>query len=238
MAAGRFTRGAIVANAKFRLPRIDEHVAILGCTGSGKTTLASFVLSKSPFDKMPFIAIDYKDDDLLASISRLKEIGLHETIPRHAGLYVIRPLPSDIEEMEKWLWKVWTACETGLYVDEAYLLPNKEAIKNILAQGRSRRIPVIASSQRPVDVPRSIFTEASHIAVFRLNDRRDKKTVGEFTPDGMLENRLPDYHSFWYSVKDHQADDPVPYHVLKPVPTADKIVEIINDRLSPEYHVS
>jgi DNA helicase HerA-like ATPase len=222
----------------FRWPRTDEHTAILGCTGSGKTTLAACVLSKAPFDRMPYIAIDYKNDDLLARIGRLKEIDLSEPIPEKPGLYVIRPLPSEAEDVEKWLWKVWEKGHTGLYIDEAYLLPNKEAIKNILAQGRSLRIPVIAASQRPVDVPRSIFTEASHIAVFRLNDRRDKKTVAEFTPDGMLENRLPDFHSFWYSVKDHSAGDLKPYHVLSPVPTADKIVETINDRLAPEYKVT
>lgn len=222
----------------FRWPRTDEHTAILGCTGSGKTTLAAHVLSNAPFDRMPFICIDYKNDDLLAKIGRLKEIGLDETIPEKPGLYVIRPLPSEADEVEKWLWKIWERGHTGLYIDEAYLLPNKEAIKNILAQGRSLRIPVIAASQRPVDVPRSIFTEASHIAVFRLNDRRDKKTVAEFTPDGMLEKRLPDFHCFWYSVKDHSAGDLQPYHVLSPVPIADKIVETINDRLAPEYKVS
>lgn len=233
-----------MARKPFRLPRTDEHTAILGCTGSGKTTLASWVLSNAPFHRMPYVAIDYKNDDLLAQIGRIKELEIDDPIPERPGLYVIRPLPSDIEEMEKWLWRVWEKGNTGLYIDEAYLLPNKEAIKNILAQGRSLRIPVIAASQRPVDVPRSIFTEASHIAVFRLNDDRDKKTVREFTPKFMMfapggeEKRLPDYHSFWYSVKDHSAGDPEPYHVLSPVPPAEKIVEKINDRLAPEYKVT
>ncbi len=230
--------------ADFRLPRTDEHCAILGCTGSGKTTLAGWVLSHAPFDKMPYVVIDYKNDDLIAGIARIKELDLSDPIPERPGLYVVRPLPSDIDEMEKWLWRVWEKGSTGLYIDEAYLLPNKEAIKNILAQGRSLRIPVIASSQRPVDVPRSIFTEASHIAVFRLNDDRDKKTVREFTPKHMMfapggqERRLPDYHSFWYSVKDHRADDKTPYHVLSPVPKAKKIVEAINDRLAPDFRVT
>ncbi|MDE2020893.1 MAG: ATP-binding protein, partial [Patescibacteria group bacterium] len=223
---------------KFRLPRTDEHVAILGCTGSGKTTLASWILSRAPFDKMPYVCIDYKNDDLLASIERLEEISLNSRIPDHPGLYVVRPQPSDVDDVEQWLWKVWSKGGTGLYVDEAYLLPDKKAITNILAQGRSLRIPCIFASQRPVIVPRSVFTEASHIAVFRLNDRRDKKTVAEFTPDGMMtdgdgrEKRLPDFHSFWYNVKDH-AD-----FILSPVPQADKIVETINDRLAPEYKVT
>lgn len=224
--------------AKFRWPRPDEHLAILGCTGSGKTTLAGHVLSVSPFDRMPYIAVDMKGDDLLGSIDRLKEIGTHERIPTKPGLYVVRPLPSDAEGIEAWLEKVWHAGNTGLYVDEAYLMPDKVWLRNIMAQGRSLRIPVIAASQRPVDVPRSIFSEASHISVFRLNDKRDKKTVAEFTPPNMLDERLPDFHSFWFNVKDQRADDEHPFFVLAPVPTADIIIDRINDRLAPDYHVS
>jgi len=217
----------------FRLPRDDERLTILGCTGSGKTTLAGWVLSKAPFHQKPYIAIDYKGDALLSSIDRIKEIGTHEKIPSYPGLYIVRPLPSDKEAVEDWLWKVWHKENTGLYVDEAYLLPDKDALQNLLAQGRSKRIPVIAASQRPVNVPRSIFSEASHIALFRLNDRRDKKIVSEFTPDGMTEKRLPDYHSFWYNVSDHKVDDPTPYFHLEPVPPAEEIVGVINDRLKP-----
>lgn len=223
----------------FRIPRTDEHTAIVGCTGSGKTTMAFYLLSCCPFDKMPYIAIDYKNDDLMHQIGRIKELELSEPIPEKPGLYVIRPLPSEADDVEKWLWRVWEKGNTGLFIDEAYLLPDKDAIKNILAQGRSLRIPVIAASQRPVSVPRSIFTEASHIAVFRLNDRRDKQTVGFFTPDGMLEKRLPKYHSYWYNVKDHDEDRPgLPYDVLRPVPEAKKIVEKINAKLAPDFRVT
>lgn len=227
-----------MAKNKFRLPRTDEKLTILGCSGSGKTTLAGFVLSRAPFDQMPYICIDYKGDDLLGSIGRIRELSLDDAIPSDPGLYIVRPLPSEVDAMETWLWKVWEKGNTGLYIDEAYLLPDKDAIKNILAQGRSLRIPVIASSQRPVTVPRSLFSEANHIAVFRLNDRRDKKIVAEFTPEGMLEKRLPDYHSFWYSVNDHQADDLEPYHVLSPAPHPRKIVEAINERLAPKARIA
>lgn len=226
----------------FRYPRIDERLAILGCTGSGKTTLAAHVLSRAPFEQIPYICVDYKGDDLLAQIPRLKEIGAHEKIPSKPGLFVIRPLPSEKDAMEAWLWKVWEAGNTGLYIDEAYLLPNQKAIQNILSQGRSLHIPGIFASQRPVDVPRSIFTEASHIAAFRLNDDRDRATVREFTPDGMIPKkggmRLPDFHCYWYNVNDHKSDDPVPWFICKPVPTADIIVERINARLSPDVRVT
>jgi DNA helicase HerA-like ATPase len=229
---GSFILGNEMADDAFNLPATDEHLAVLGCTGSGKTTLASWCLSKAPFDMMPYIAIDYKGDDLLGQIERLREIGLHEKIPSKPGLYVIRPLPSDKDRVEDWLWKVWSKGETGLYIDEAYLLPDKDAIQNILAQGRSLRIPVIAASQRPVNVPRSIFSEAAHIAVFRLNDRKDKQRVGEFTPPGMTENRLPDFHSWWYNVKRDTT------FRLKPVPIADEIIDTINERLKPKVRVT
>lgn len=220
---------------EFRWPAIDEHCAILGCTGSGKTTLASYVLSQAPFDQMPYVAIDMKGDDLLGSIKHIKEIGLHESIPDKPGLYVIRPLPSDADGIENWLYRLWQAGYTGLYVDEAYLMPDKVWLRNILAQGRSKRIPSIFASQRPVDIPRSIFTEASHVAVFRLNDDRDRKTVREFTPRGMLDERLPDFHCCWYSPKLHTATDEKPWFVLRPVPQAEKIISIIDDRLKPVF---
>lgn len=222
---------------KFRWPRIDEHTAILGCNGSGKTTLAMFVLSRAPFDKMPFICIDMKGDELMHSISGLKEIGLNEKIPTHPGLYVVRPLPSDKDAINEWLWKVWAQERTGLYADEAYLLPDQDAITNILAQGRSKKIPCIFASQRPVTIPRSIFSESSHIAVFRLNDRRDKKTVAEFTPPGMIEDRLADYHCCWYSPKWEESGDAKPWYVLTPVPPAETIVDQISERLRPSYKV-
>lgn len=223
---------------KFRYPDIDERLTILGTTGSGKTTLAGHVLSRAPFDQMPFIAIDYKGDELLGSIDRMKEIGIGDRIPKDPGLYLLRALPSWDDEMEAWLWKVWERGHVGLYIDEAYLLPNRSAIKNILAQGRSLRIPVIAASQRPFDVPRSLFSEAQHIAVFRLTDDDDKKRVRQFTPKGMIDRLLPDYHCFWYSVKHHKAGDPRPYYTLSPVPDAATIVGRINERLAPSVRVT
>jgi DNA helicase HerA-like ATPase len=221
----------------FRWPHTDEHVAILGGTGTGTTTFASHVLSVAPFDRMPYVAIDMKGDELLSQINLLREIGLHEKIPSQPGLFVIRPIPSDQDGIEAWLYKLWRQENTGLYVDEAYLLPDKNWTQNILAQGRSKRIPGIFSSQRPVNVPRSVFSESSHIVAFRLNDRRDIATVGEFTPRGMMDARLPDFHSRWYSPKWDESTDKSPGYVLKPVPPAENIIERINARLKPIYKI-
>ena len=118
---------------------------------------------------------------------------------------------------------------------EGYLMPDKIWLRNVLAHGRAKKITVITTSQRPVDVPRSVFTEATYVSVFRLNDKKDVQRVAEFTPPGMLEKRLPDFHSFWYSPAHHRADDPYPYVILSPVPGADAIFELIDSRLRPKH---
>lgn len=221
-----------------RFPKIGEHTAILGTTGSGKTQYAAYQISRAPFHMMPWFILDYKGDDLLNSISRIKEIGLNDRLTRHPGLYILHARPDQQEQVEDWFRRLWEHEEAGLYIDEGYLAPDKSWLRNLLAQGRSKHISVTVTSQRPVDVPRSIFTEAGIVSVFRLNDEKDYQRVREFTPRQMLETRLPDFHSFWYSSRDHKADDPIPYAVVGPVPKAQEIVDTIDFRLTPKTRVT
>lgn len=213
----------------FRFPSNQQRVAVIGRTGSGKTQFGAWLLSQSGFDKQPYVVIDYKGDELLGSIDRVREIGLKE-LPKHPGLYTIRPTPSENDAVEEWLWKAWARERIGLYVDEGYALPDKGAFQAILTQGRSKRIPVICLTQRPTWVSRFVFSEADFYAVFHLNDHRDRLTVQAFTPRERmdLKNRLPDFHSYWYDVGKDRVFQ------IKPVPDAETIVEAIDARLRPK----
>jgi len=219
----------------FNYPEEGYHTAILGTTGSGKSTLGAHLISRSPFHLRPQFVIDYKHEEIFAKLQRIREIDVNDRLPNDPGLYVVRPRPDQQEEVERWLERLWNKGNAGLYIDEGYLVPDKAWLRNVLAQGRSLGITVITTSQRPVDVSRSVFTEATYVSVFRLNDRKDVQRVAEFTPPGMMERRLPDFHSFWYSPKHHKADDPWPYVILSPVPGADAIVETIDSRLKPRH---
>lgn len=225
----------------FQYPREGYHTAILGTTGSGKSTLGAWLLSKAPFHRKPAFIVDFKHEDIFARCVRIREIGLHEKLPTWSGLYIIRPRPDEaarsdgMPDVEGWLEKLWINGNAWLYTDEGYLMPDKAWLRNVLAQGRSLGITCVTTSQRPVDVSRSVFTEASYVSVFRLNDRKDAQRVAEFTPPGMLEKRLPDFNSFWYSPAQHRADDPNPYVILSPVPRAETIIEIIDSRLRPRH---
>lgn len=213
----------------FRLPTNQQRVAVIGRTGSGKTQFGAWLLSHAPFDRQPYVVIDYKGDELLGAIDRIREIGLKE-VPKHPGLYTIRPLPSEEIDVENWLWKIWQKEKIGLYVDEGYALPDKGAFQAVLTQGRSKRIPVICLTQRPTWVSRFVFSEADFYAVFHLNDHRDRLTVQAFTPKERMDlrNRLADYNSYWYDVGKDKVFQ------LQPVPDAGVIVDSIDSRLTPK----
>jgi|HubBroStandDraft_4_1064222.scaffolds.fasta_scaffold01290_3 hypothetical protein len=229
--------------AEFLFPREGYHTAILGTTGSGKSTLGAWLLSRAPFHLKPAFIIDFKHEEIFQKCLRIREIALHETLPKHPGLYVVRPRPDEAwkadgtPDVENWLERLWNAGTAWLYIDEGYLMPDKAWLRNVLAQGRSLGITVVATSQRPVDVPLSIFTEATYFSSFHLNYKKDKQRVDEYTLEGVTDIALPPFHSIWYDRAQHKSGDPKPYVTLAPVPDADTIIEAIDSRLRPRHSI-
>lgn len=187
----------------FILPDATQRTAVMGRTGSGKTQFGAALLSHADFDRRPYIIVDYKRDDILNAIPGIQahELG-YDAIPREPGLYILHPHPADVEQMENFLWKAWEQGDCGLYFDETYMVPNGRnfgAFDALLTQGRSKRIPMICLMQRPTWVSRFVFSESNFFAVFDLTDRRDRRLVQEFIPQS-IENKLPEYSSYWYDV--------------------------------------
>lgn len=222
---------------KFNFPAIDEHTTIVGRNGCGKTQLGCFLLGKRDLRRERWIALDFKGDDLINSLENARDID-DARIPKKPGLYVKRFRRASEDEINTFLWNVWEKEDTGVYIDEGYFVPQGEdgAYKGLLTTGRSKHTPVITLSQRPVRVSRFAFSEASHVAVFDLNDRRDWRTLDEvlpqgFTdwlPDGFEGPKLPKYHARWYSVKTDGR------YVITPVPDADDVRELIDHQLEPQ----
>lgn len=211
-----------------RLPDISDRLVLIGGTGSGKTVAGLWHLSRQPIESMPWLVIDYKGDELITGIPHAQHVPIGT--PLLNGVYVIHPLLSDKEALEKQLWDIWKQEDTGVFVDEGFMLADSEAFNTLLMQGRSKHIPVIVLTQRPVFVSRFIFSEASFIQVFRVIDKRDRKTISEFTPifQEKDEDELPPRHSYYYDVGEHKLS------LLKPVPDPERTNQVFEVKLKPE----
>jgi hypothetical protein len=204
--------------SEFRLPGAADRTAVVGGTGTGKTTLGAWILSKQRFDKRPWVCIDFKDEELwdLIGDPPMRDLKLGQ-MPGKRGLYRLRIRPDQDDELDNWLWKIWAKENVGLFCDECSLMPKGAAFKAILRQGRSKRIPVIACSQRPVDVDREVWTESQFVCVFRLDDIRDKKIVQGFSMNIPVEKPLPEYWSYWYDKPKNRLT------ILQPGPKPEKV---------------
>lgn len=211
--------------SKIRLPNSKQRIAIVGRTGSGKTQAAVWHLSRQNIERMPWVVLNWKGDPLIDAIPRAHHMDGLE-VPRKPGVYVAHPLPNQDAKMDAYLWKLWARERVGVYVDEGYMIGDSPAFNALLTQGRSKRIPLIVLSQRPVWMSRFVFSEADFYQVFHLNDIRDRKTISSFVPADLSE-RLPDYHSHFYDVGRNAL------HRFAPVPTESEIMETFNAKLLP-----
>lgn len=213
----------------FRLPDTSSRVSVVGMTGSGKTQFASWLLSEAPFDQIPYIIVNFKNDELLRDIPRNREIGLSEKLPTEPGVYQVYPLPHQEEEIDDFLMRVWAQENTGLFIDEGFMVPRfSKGLSAVLTQGRSKHIPTIIGSQKPFFLNPFVLSQAEFHAIFKLQTPEDIKRMKGYIPNGALQP-LPDYHSTWYDVG---RDDLVR---LGPVPRASAIHERFDERLKPHH---
>jgi hypothetical protein len=193
-------------------------------TGTGKTVFGGWVESRQRFNERPWVNIDFKQEVLWDKVGDppMRPLGLN-TVPKKPGLFRLEVTPRDNDALEDWLWKVWERGNIGIFCDEVSLIPQKEAFKAILRQGRSKRIPVISCTQRPVDCDREVFSEANYVSIFRVKDRRDYKIIQEFTGNAAIEKPLPDHWSYWYDARQNHL------FTLQPCPPPDMVAKALRD---------
>lgn len=210
--------------ADIRFPGNTDRLALVGTTGAGKTQAGVFHVSGRDYHIMPWIFYNWKEDQLINSIPHARHIGLDE-VPDGPGIYVAHPMPHDDDAVEAQMWAIWQRGKTGVYIDEGYMVGrNNRAFRALLTQGRSKEIPMIVLSQRPVWMDKFVFTESDFYQVFRLKHSDDYRDVGKFVPAD-FSKKLPQYHSWYHDVG---ADTTV---VLRPVPDSQSILDRFDRRL-------
>ncbi len=222
----------------WRMPGTDDRTSIVGKTGSGKTTAGLFILSENKFYKqMPWIIIDYKGDELIEQVPA-RPISPNSPPPTEPGLYKLSASPflEDEDPVDAFLKRVWHNGNTGLFFDEAYMLPDRYSrgsggtLRALFTTGRSRKIPIISLTQRPVDVIKYNFSEASHHVIFRLPDKADRDTVRGRVPNEQFDRifgkngtGLPKFCSMWYDVSEDNS------FTMLPFPHPDEIIARLQD---------
>lgn len=196
-----------------RLPNDTNRTVVIGSTGSGKSTWGAWLLSTCEtldWQNNPVVLFDWKRDRLINSLGA-KRWGLHQRPPTRAGLYIVHPEIDELGPVDEFLNRCWEQEHIGLFFDEAAELEKSRAVNRIMKQGRSKHIPCISCTQRPVWLPRSVFSEADYFALLRLNDDDDRRTVKRFINADVF-RKLDEYHSLYYDVSRDRAA------LLTPVP--------------------
>lgn len=208
-----------------KLPRYDKRTTVIGSTGTGKTQFAVWLLSSRDYNIRPWIIFDFKGDELIEDIGA-KEINVRGKVPKEPGLYVVRPIPElDDGYVLNFLWQIWAQGNTGVYIDEGYMVGNRNpALNACLTQGRSKHVEMIILSQRPVWMSKFVFSEANYFAVFNLTVEDDRKHISGFIPKTRID-LLPKYHCLWYDVDRQKAD------IFSPVPEREQLIKTFRERL-------
>lgn len=213
----------------FQIPSTTQRTTVIGRTGSGKTQGGAFILSKSAFDQIPFVILDFKREAIFNEIELIKELPLYSPdkasqMLNQPGLFIVHPTPGEEEAVDDLLWMIHAHEYCGVFVDEGYMIGKAKSYEAILTQGRSKHIPVISLTQRPSWISRFVFSEADYLMIFRLIDKRDRDIVESFV-NFDISKRLPSFNSYWYDVNQ---EDVV---ILRPVPDRDWIKREISAKL-------
>ena len=203
-----------------QLPKVKpgQRALALGRTGSGKTTGAVWLMSRSPG---PWVALNVKYDDLVTQTGPdvAMDVGQIIEAQKKSRVVVIHPETFDQSELDDFVFELGESRHaTGLLVDELLYLSkgNGQAgpgLMRWLSRGRSRKQSFIGASQRPSSITQYAYTESAYFMLYDLKLKKDWQKIHDFTGRPDLERQRQKHFFGWYDVAaDHRQEfAPIPY---------------------------
>lgn len=189
--------------------RASERVALVGKTGSGKTTLALY-LTKSlsrlvVFDPKGTLWVpEWRLEDW--SKEGLQRLAEGESV----RLRIPAPLNNN---WEPYFTEIFSIGNCVVYIDEVYGIVPPGAKPGAMftamyTRGRELNIGVIAATQRPTWVPLFVLSEAEWLFVFRLQLQADRNRMAEIGgPE--LQEPIPAIDEYGFYVYNSLWNEPI-----------------------------
>ncbi len=194
-----------------RLPKVErgQRALVLGRTGSGKTTGALWLVSRSPG---PWVLLNIKYDEAMSKCGPdcPMDVGAILKAQRDSRVVVVHPEAFDQQTLDDFIFDLAESkAATGLCIDELLYVSkgNGQAGQGVLAwltRGRSRKQSFIGCTQRPANVSNYLYSEADYYMLYNLKLEKDWAKIREYTGRADLRQERAAHRFGWYDVAEDE----------------------------------
>lgn len=198
-----------MAQTSFPLIEPGERAIVAGRTGSGKSSLARWLLVRSPghwviINPKHTKAFDSLPDSNIVNKLDAKEI--EESLTNYRFTIINPPgpqaTPEHLDALIGWLHDGYK--NIGLVIDELYAVHSNgragQGLVGWLTRGRELKQSFLGLAQRPSWLSKFLFSEAEYVCSMSLSMEDDRKRMYDMTGREEFRDKLPPYYWLWYDV--------------------------------------